>query len=223
MNNRISSIVPLFLITILSVTMVEALYQGLEYFVFKPSIITLTEKQQVTDTVKVQKDAVGQKPDYRVIIKRNLFSRPESAKVPEKQVTEEETVIQEISDLGIVLMGTISGSDNSRRAIILTKKTRDQELFSTGEVVEGALIKEIQRGKLVLSVNGKNEILDMTEAAQMRPAYKAPKKSPASNSARPANIGNNNNKANVSSAPVPRRRVVRRPRATGNTPRPSAQ
>ena len=220
MQGRISNIVPLFLITILSVVAVEALYQTLDLFIFKP--VTVSEKvgTVVKKATTTQQTAQIKKPDYRIILKRNLFSRPEEESATTTKEVEEQPTATKPTELGIVLMGTISGTDDSKRAFILNKKTREQELYSTGEVVEGALIKEIQRRKLLLSINGKNELLDMSEAAEMRPVYKAPAKT--ANSARPTTVRRNNNSVSNATS-VPRRRVVRRPRATQNTPRPTAQ
>lgn len=220
MQGRISNIVPLFLITILSIVAVEALYQALEFFVFKPTTVSKTVINAKDTVTPPQQTTNVKKLDYRIILKRNLFSRPGEESVDPAEEPVEQTTAANSSELGIVLMGTVSGTDNSRRAFILNKQTREQELFSTGEVVEGALIKEILRGKLVLSINGKDAFLDMSEAAEMRPVYKAPSKS--NKSVRPTTIAGSN-KSSIKGTPVPRRRVVRRPRATQNTPRPTVQ
>ncbi|MFT5700783.1 MAG: type II secretory pathway component PulC [Desulforhopalus sp.] len=220
MQGRMSNIIPLFLITIFSIVAVEGLYQALEIFVFKPPGQSKTIRQQETNTPGPKKDSSDQKPDYRAILKRNLFGRSDEGSIPKPTAPSEEDTATSFTELGIVLMGTISGSDNNNRAIILTKKTRDQELFSAGEVIEGALIKDIQRGKLVLEINGKEETLDMSEAATMRPAYRAPSPSAANKSVRSASLGGNKASPNINNAsPVPRRRVVRRTRSTQNTPR----
>ena len=222
MQGRISNIISLFLITILCIVGVEGLYQAMEFFVFKPAALSKKViKDDSTPTIP-PKDSKDQRPDYRMILKRNLFARPDGDTGAVTPDATEETDSKPFTELGIVLMGTISGSDNNNRAIILTKQTRDQEIFSTGEVIQGALIKDIQRGKLVLEINGQDEILDMTEAAEMRPAYTAPRKSPAGSSSRSAILRGNQGTSNVNATPVPRRRVVRRARATQNTPRPSA-
>ncbi len=63
-------------------------------------------------------------------------------------------------------MGTVSGGSGENRAVILTKKDRKQKLYEAGELVEGAQIKRILRGKVVLNFNGKDEVLDMSEAAK---------------------------------------------------------
>ena len=218
MQGRISSLIPFFLITILSVVAVEGAYQALEFFVLRPSATAKKDQKQQPKKIEPQKDVQGGKPDYRIIVERNLFGSPATDPVAETVETSPEDTAKNLEELGIVLMGTISGSDNNNRAIILTRQTQDQELFSAGEVIEGALIKEIQRGKLVLSIDGKDEVLDMSEASKMRPAYTAPP-APTPNNAAPPQLGGENPPANINAAPTPRRRVIRRPRAPQNTPR----
>lgn len=222
MQGRISNIVPIVVITVLSVISVEGVYQALDYFVLKPTTITQKNRAQNLPKNAISKDPQGKKADYRIILTRNLFGTSSDDSKPETALTPQ-TAAKNSEELGIVLMGTISGSDNHNRAIILTKQTRDQELFSIGEVIEGALIKDIQRGKLVLTINGKDEVLDMTEAANMRPAYKPPPKSPGGKAPRRIVPGGGTNPRNINTAPAPRRRVVRQPRATQNSARPTQQ
>ena len=211
MQGRLSSSIPFFLITILSIMAVEGTYQALEFFVLNPSAIAKKDKKQQPQKIERQEDVQRNKPDYRIILQRNLFGS--SAKNSATKTVEAipETTAKNLEELGIVLMGTVSGSDNNNRAIILTSQTRDQALYSKGEVVEGALIKDIQRGKLVLSIDGQDEVLDMSEAAKMRPVYRAPPPPPANNAARPVTLGDGNPSANINAAPTPRRRVIRRP------------
>lgn len=219
MQGRMSNIVPIVLITVLSVISVEGAYQALDIFVLKPT--TIAQKTRVQELPKQAnlKDTQRKKPDYSIILTRNLFGTSFKSSTPETEASTQHTVANS-EELGIVLMGTISGGGNNNRAIILTKQTRDQDLFSVGEVIEGALIKEIQRGKLVLSINGKDAVLDMTEAANMRPAYKPPSKLPTSKSTRRIVPRGGTNSASLNATPTPRRRVVRRPRATQNSARP---
>jgi type II secretory pathway component PulC len=219
MTGRLSYIAPLLFITILSVVFVEGLYQALETFVLNvpaTSGKSLDQNQEKQAAILNQDDT---RPDYRVILTRNLFGTTLNNSEEVEPPATSEPAVENISELGIVLMGTVSGSENNRRAIILNKQNRDQNIFSIGEVIEGALIKEINRGQLVLTIQGKDEILDMSEAAQMRPVYKvAPSSTPESPGGEP-NLNALPESSLTTPRPTPRRRVVRRPRATQNTPR----
>ena len=64
--------------------------------------------------------------------------------------------------------------DGADRAIIFDKTVNKQALYETGDAVQGAVVKEILRGKVILVYNGRDEMLDMSEAAKVRPAYAVP-------------------------------------------------
>ena len=219
MTGRLSFIAPLLFTTILSVLFVEGLYQALETFVLNVPATSRKSLNQNQDETASTINPNETRPDYRMILKRNLFGTSLDNNVVPTAEPEAEPTVENVSELGIVLMGTVSGSDNNKRAIILSKQNRDQNIFSIGEVIEGALIKEINRGQLVLTIKGKDEILDMSEAEQMRPVYQeAPSPTPDNTGGVP-NLNASPETSLTSPSPIPRRRVVRRPRATQNTPR----
>ncbi|MBU1985768.1 MAG: hypothetical protein KJ846_00925, partial [Proteobacteria bacterium] len=99
----------------------------------------------------------NKRPDHQVILKRNLFGPPPKKDQPGKTTQTAADLVATSLDLG--LLGTITGSPKNRRAIILDKKTKLQDIYFQGDVIQGALIKEIQRGKIILNRNGKEEIL----------------------------------------------------------------
>jgi type II secretory pathway component PulC len=74
----------------------------------------------------------------------------------------------ELSSLNVVLMGTVNGEKGDNRAIVLDKSTNKQQLYEVGDVIQGAQVKEVLRGKVILLYNGKDEMLDMSEAANVR-------------------------------------------------------
>jgi len=143
MEGRVSNLVIFFSITILAILAVEGAYKAWEYFVLKPFSISNIRPQQEPEKTRNQKNYQGKKADYRIIMKRNLFAKSleNSESIPPNIVPD--IIGKNINELGIVLMGTIIGTKNNNRAIIRTKQTRDQELFSIGDVIEGALIKDI--------------------------------------------------------------------------------
>jgi type II secretory pathway component PulC len=167
MAARITDIFPLLLITLLCIGIVEGGYQALEYFVLRPP----AEKAAVSDPVAVgndlaEKDKQVEKHDYRIIMERNLFGTPASKE--EAPVAADNVEDMQLSSLNVVLMGTINGEKGDNRAIVLDKSTNKQELYEAGDVIQGAQVKEVLRGKVILLYNGKDEMLDMSEAANMR-------------------------------------------------------
>ncbi len=78
-----------------------------------------------------------------------------------------------MSSLAVVLMGTIMGNDDESRAVIYDKRARKQELYQEGDFVKQANIKKILRGKVIVTLNGKDEMLDIADARNVNvPQYR---------------------------------------------------
>jgi len=104
---------------------------------------------------------------YDMIVARNIFGATEKAEpapVEEKVVEEEVIDSLEETTLQLSLLGTIAGDAASARAIILDQKSRTQDIYRVGDSVQGAEIRQILRGKIVLRQGEKDEILTMAEA-----------------------------------------------------------
>jgi len=101
---------------------------------------------------------------YEVISKRDLF----------KTATDDvsETVIDpnelEETQLNLKLWGTVAGQPEDSYAIIEDTKRSKQGLYRKGDAIQNAEVKMILRKKVVLSVNGKDEILLMEEGKNKR-------------------------------------------------------
>jgi type II secretory pathway component PulC len=211
MPARITDIFPLLLITLFCVGLVEGGYQALEYFVLQPP----AEKVKPLATVAAENEAIVKNEsaaahDYHTILQRNLFGPPPGKDQPAAKVDPDSAEDLQPTSLDIVLMGTVNGGDGADRAIIFDKSLNKQALYETGDAIQGAIVKEILRGKVVLAYNGKDEMLDMSEAAKVRPAYAAPVAQPG------VVRGASGNKPIYRPAVSPRgtpRRVISRPRA----------
>jgi type II secretory pathway component PulC len=110
---------------------------------------------QVNKAPKTQK-----KENYSIITKRALFGTIEQKEV-KKTATPAPAL--KATSLDLILLGTISGAANVQRAIIQDKKKKTQEIYYKGDAIGSAIIKEVSRGKVILTVNGKDEILLMKE------------------------------------------------------------
>lgn len=171
MTSRISGIVPLLLITLICIGLVEGGYLLFEHFVLDDPVV-VESNQAVTPAKASQAKKDGAKiSDYRIILQRNLFGPPPTLKKDGAGVetAPEPAKALAVTNLEIVLMGTITGSKGVERAIILDKKSKEQELYEKGDSLHGAVVKSIERGKVIISREGKDEILDMVEAAKVRP------------------------------------------------------
>lgn len=98
--------------------------------------------------------------DYRAITERNVFGSLEVA-TEETKPSEYENL--EPTSLKLALVGTVAGSDEDAAAFIEETDKRRQEIYRVGDRVKEATLKAILEGKVVLSVDGKDEILTMRE------------------------------------------------------------
>lgn len=157
MTKYLPKIIPVIIVTILLAGGVELFYRT----VFTKDMATNPEskvQKATSDMAATITDGEDQQPDYQVILKRNLFGPP-----PKENNADETGRISAdkpaATSLELALLGTITGPPQNRRAILLDKKTKVQNIYSQGDVIDGALLKEIQREKIILLVNGKDEIL----------------------------------------------------------------
>ncbi len=104
-----------------------------------------------------------QHPDYRIIIERNIFQ----AVVGAGPGGDEEYL--EPTALKLSLLGTVSGTKRDARAIIVDEQKKKQDLYQIGDSVQGALIQSIERGKVILQVNGRREVLLLKDRQGGRP------------------------------------------------------
>lgn len=99
---------------------------------------------------------------YNEIADRDLFKTKNSGK-PERI----EMVNLEQTELDLRLYGTITGNSDTGAAVIAetkgTRIQRTQRLYNVGDLVQNAVIKRILREKVILEVNGENEILEVRD------------------------------------------------------------
>ena len=99
--------------------------------------------------------------DFQVIIDRNIFGSIEKAS--EVKATEIEAL--EATSLKIALLGTVIGNHQNAVAVIEETDNKRQALYRVGDSVQNAIVKMILRGKVVLRVEDRDEILTMEEAS----------------------------------------------------------
>ena len=101
---------------------------------------------------------------YGAIVNRDIFNTaPQEAK-PQPQKVDLEALKE--TDLKLKLWGTVSRQNGAAYAVIEDTKTRQQNLYRTGDSIQNATVKMILREKVVLRVNESDEILTMEEIAK---------------------------------------------------------
>lgn len=102
--------------------------------------------------------------DYRVILSRNIFrALLEAGDHAGQSASGDDLDDLEETKLRLVLLGTVTGGKDDARAIIRDEKTKLEDLYQAGSEVQGAIIGRISRGKVVLQVNGREEILTIKD------------------------------------------------------------
>lgn len=149
----------------------------------------LTEKPPATgqpETEKTPPDSPKPFGHYQVIARRDLFKTPKNAE-PAKAAIDLETL--KPTALKLKLWGTITGEDGMTRAVIEDQTKREQAFYRAGEEVSSAQIKMILREKVILSVKGEDQILEIEKpSSTARPAPPrsvAPRQNGRSGQARP--------------------------------------
>ncbi len=99
---------------------------------------------------------------YKAIIDRNLFKTGMEAGEKKKS---NNVNLDEIkpTELNLKLWGTVTGPAAFAFAVIEEAKNRTQSLFRTGDTIQNATVKLILREKVVLNVDGRDEILEIEE------------------------------------------------------------
>lgn len=167
MLKNFSNIVPFVIVTIVVYAIVEFFY-GTVMSSFL-AIDRSSASIQVVDRIPAKKATELQKfNDYSIITSRNLFQSSVQVNAQDQSTDADPYADIEATKLELVLMGTITGQDGADRAIIYKKRENKQEIFYKGDAIEGALIKRILRGRIILEYQGNDEILDMSEASSVR-------------------------------------------------------
>ncbi len=155
----------LLVVTLFSVGVVEGGYLALEYLLLREPGKAAPVSAAGPVPVVVGE---GEGYDHRIILQRNLFGGwlPEGGTALTPSSPRRES--GEGSGLDIVLLGTVGG--DIPRAVFFDKKSQRQQLYSLGETIEDAVIREIRRGEVVVFRQGREEVLDWREAATIRPS-----------------------------------------------------
>jgi hypothetical protein len=111
-----------------------------------------------------EKESAPASADYGVIVSRNIFQAGQgSAEHGGTSPAHGEEDGLEQTKLRLVLLGTVTGDSDDTRAIIRDEQTKLEDLYRTGSEIQGARINRISRGKVILSVNGREEVLTIKD------------------------------------------------------------
>ena len=119
--------------------------------------------------------------EYNVIVERDLLQTGKRSSSTSTAPVEKD-VVRPIAEMGLTLKGTITGPKEFARAIIEEK--RKQKSYKIGDEVKGATVLAIYRNKVIMDVNGQEQMLVIEETKTKSTALS--KKTLPSSSKRPA-------------------------------------
>ncbi len=157
------------------IALTAAIYVGVDAFY---RILGVRLQQSDTERVTVQSrtdSKRSEKPqltDFQIIQDRNIFSKLQKTPQAAEPL---KTEVLEPTSLKIKLIGTIAGDHEDAAAIIEETGKRTQALYRVGDSVQTAVMKAIMRGKVILRVGDRDEILIMEEPGSMEKGQNTPK------------------------------------------------
>ena len=157
MPKTIFTVINLICITIASYVVVDGVYGTVAVRLAQKPALVQENVFRVAGT-----DSMAQRPlsSYKSVLDRNLFDTRSNATAQSRDVDVESL---ELTKLNLKLWGTVSGSSEGDYAVIEDVKARQQNLYRIGDAIQTATVKQIFREKVVLTVNGKDEVLQMQE------------------------------------------------------------
>jgi general secretion pathway protein C len=116
--------------------------------------------------------------DYDPVIERNLFNTKSGTERPPEPVVFENL---QPTSLNLKLLGTVTGDQDKAFAVIRGSQQKQEQLYRIGDTIQSATLKMILREKIILRVNGKDEILEI-EKVETKKTRRSAKRSGATNS-----------------------------------------
>ncbi len=163
--NRVVTLVHLTLITVAAYLVVATLYTMLAVGA-DTSPPPPTARRPVSPSQQVSAPPLAA---YRPIVQRNLFH---TKRVGEKAASAPDVQLESLEQtkLSLKLWGTVVGNGDTAFAVIEDESKREQQLYRTGDSIQNATLRLILRNKVVLSVMGKDEVLEMENIEAKAPA-----------------------------------------------------
>ncbi len=157
MTKNIFTILNILLIGAIIFLGVDTFYRIFEGKLDQPDF---EKTSAIKKTGETKRSRIQRLSDYEIINRRSIFGKAaENGLSSAEELPELDNL--EPTSLNISLIGTFVVDQENSAAIIWVKSKRPpQDIYYIGDSVEGALIKNILRNKVILSINGKDQILE---------------------------------------------------------------
>jgi general secretion pathway protein C len=154
------TIINMFLIAAAAYFCVDMIYKNMIPGSFMLPGMDFSESTSINSN-QLQGELSSDKNKYDIIVKRNLFKvEIEEKSSDKKEIDNKEPGKLEITGLNLVLWGTVTGGTEVY-AVIEDKKLRQQALYEVGDSIQEAKIKKILRHEVILTYQGKDQVLEM--------------------------------------------------------------
>lgn len=153
-----------YLFTIINLVMVAVMAYfcvDIMYKIITPDNFERSDNQVpggVSEKINPGVNQPHDKKQNNIIVKRNFFNVEIEKKQSNNNTIDSEKL--EETSLKLVLWGTVTG-DLKVFAVIEDKKIRKQALYEVGDLIQGARIKKILRHEVILTWQGKDQVLKM--------------------------------------------------------------
>jgi general secretion pathway protein C len=125
------------------------------------------------DLVQNQEGAGVKQNSYDIIVQRNLFKVQIERKEESDNESSHSTEKLEPTTLSLTLWGTVTGG-SELYAVIEDKLSRLQALYEEGDLIQDATIKKIMKKEIILTFQGKDQVLEMeTDPGKSGPIKKS--------------------------------------------------
>jgi len=143
--------------------------------VFKDSSILSDIKppdDRAVDLAQNHEGTGAKRNSYDIIVQRNLFKVQIERKVGADKNSSGSPEKLEPTTLSLALWGTVTGGADLY-AVIEEKKSRLQALYQEGDSIQDAVIKKILKKEVILTYQGKDQVLEMeTDSEKSGPVKK---------------------------------------------------
>jgi hypothetical protein len=156
-------ILPFIIITVLCIVGVEIFYRQAERSLFQSGVISPKTAAPLSTAEEIR-EKIDTTNRYQRIVHRDLFGTGSAG--PEGGSPSDPLVGLPLTAVDLLLLGTITGNPEDKRAIIMDKEQHTQDIYHIGDSIQGGVIKDIVWGRVVLGFRDRDEILDMTETRQ---------------------------------------------------------
>ncbi|MBI5896826.1 MAG: hypothetical protein HZB24_12765 [Desulfobacterales bacterium] len=158
---RLTAAINLGLLTLGAYLGVGLCYQTIGMYIKSPAQAQIAAQQ----TASRQSAAVSKSVDqYHPVMERDLFKIGKSTAPAKGPEVDPDTLAK--TQLTLKLWGTVSGDTEQVYAVIEDLQKREQNLYRVGDTIQNATVKIVMREKVVLNVEGRDEVLAMEEMSE---------------------------------------------------------